>query len=300
MEQHSPDGRIAIIQNGAAVPRFPAKPAVSSCPRRWQDVQLERHRVRLDGEGIGTTCGYQICLNAGSPAPVTWKVNGECFTKVVGRNQLSIATDGHLRDVSWTSTMDVVLVALSARLMMDFSIQAGNGKALELIELRAFDDPQLSTLIRLLHADAASGSPAGRLYGEQLGNAVAVYLIDRFATSKPNLKQYRSALPGPVLGRVLDLIEAELERPLSLQDLADEAGISRFHFARLFRNSIGKSPARYLSERRVNRVKALLELPEKTLTQIAIEAGFSSHSHMGGVFRTLTGTTPAKYRQRVK
>ncbi len=300
MEQHSPSGRIAIIQNGAAVPRFPAKPAVSSCPRRWQDIRLERHRLRLDGEGIGTTCGYQICLNAGSPAPVTWKVNGECFTKVVGRNQLSIATDGHLRDVSWTSTMDVVLVALSTKLMMDFSIQAGNGKALELRELRAFDDPQLSTLIRLLHADAASGSPSGGLYGEQLGNAVAVYLVHRFATSRPKLKQCRNALPGPVLRRVLDLIEAELRTPLSLQTLAGEAGISRFYFARLFRNSIGKSPARYLSERRVNRVKGLLELPDKTLTQIAIETGFRTHSHMSSVFRTLTGTTPANYRQRVK
>ena len=282
------------------IPRFPSEPILSSSGCGWQDIQLERHRLRLEGEGIGTTCGFQICLNAGSPAPVTWRVNGGCLTNLVGRNQLSIATHGQLRDVSWTSTMDLVLVALSARLMMDLSIQTGSGKALELTELRAFDDPQLSILIRLLHTDADAGSPAGVLYGEQLGNAIAVYLVHRFAISKPKLRRYRSALPGPVLRRVLDLIEAKLETPLSLQHLADEARISRFHFTRLFRNSVGQSPAHFLAERRVERVKGLLASSEKTLPDIAVATGFSSHSHMGAVFRTLTGMTPAKYRQQVE
>ena len=196
--------------------------------------------------------------------------------------------------------MDLVLIALSARLMMDLSIQTGSGKALELTELRAFDDPHLSTLIRLLHADVATGSPAGPMYGEQIGDTIAVYLVHRFAVAKPKLKRHRSALPGPVLRRVQDLIEARLETPLSVEDLAQEARISRFHFTRLFRNSVGQSPAHFLAERRVERVKGLLASSEKTLPDIAVVTGFSSHSHMGAVFRTLTGTTPAKYRQQVK
>ena len=73
-----------------------------------------------------------------------------------------------------------------------------------------------------------------------------------------------------------------------LSDLAALAGISQYHFSRLFKKSVGISPQKYVIQQRVERAKSV--------TEIAFLCGFNSHSHFGKYFRQLTGFTPKQYR----
>jgi len=95
--------------------------------------------------------------------------------------------------------------------------------------------------------------------------------------------------------RVLDFVEAHLDAPLRLDDLAAVAGLSPFHFQRAFRESLGVSPHVWLAHRRIERAKALIEQGE-TLAQVAAATGFSSQSHLTRAFRAATGATPAAWR----
>ena len=111
----------------------------------------------------------------------------------------------------------------------------------------------------MLHTDLTAGTPAGPLYGEQLGSALAIYLTRRLAVQKlPPRGSTRCKLPGPLLSRVCELIEARLNTPIGLKDLAREARLSRFYFAKLFRNSTGHSPYQYVMQRRIERAKDML------------------------------------------
>ena len=101
------------------------------------------------------------------------------------------------------------------------------------------------------------------------------------------------------IARARDHVEAHLDRPLSLAELAGVACMSPFHFLRTFRDATGLPPARYVQARRVERAKALLADPALPLAQVAFATGFASQSHLGQVFKAHTGATPGAWRAAV-
>jgi len=97
--------------------------------------------------------------------------------------------------------------------------------------------------------------------------------------------------------RVLDYIEAHLTEEIGLDQLAQEAGLSPNHFSKAFKTSLGVPPWRYVTERRIHRAKKLLLDGSSSITEIAHDLGFSSHSHFTDVFRKATGKPPSHFRR---
>ena len=100
------------------------------------------------------------------------------------------------------------------------------------------------------------------------------------------------------LCRVLDVIHGRLGEKVTLQDIADAASMSRFHFARLFRRSTGRSPMEYLLHVRLERAKALLRRGGMPISDIAVAIGFADQSHFTRHFRRAIGTTPRRYARQ--
>ncbi|MGH8631354.1 MAG: helix-turn-helix domain-containing protein [Burkholderiales bacterium] len=103
-------------------------------------------------------------------------------------------------------------------------------------------------------------------------------------------------LSGRRLQRVIAYVHAHLAENVCLQNMAVAAGLSPFHFARLFKSTTGFTPHGYLVRIRVERVKELLSRCDRTMTEIAAEAGFADQSHMSKVFRRVMGGTPTEFR----
>jgi AraC family transcriptional regulator len=103
-------------------------------------------------------------------------------------------------------------------------------------------------------------------------------------------------LPGAVLRRVLDHIEANVHRDPALSELSALAHMSAFHFARLFKRSTGMSPHRFVVARRIDRAKDLLENPGVSIAAVSRAVGFRTPSHFTTVFRRVAGMTPSAYR----
>ena len=106
----------------------------------------------------------------------------------------------------------------------------------------------------------------------------------------------RGGLPPRALRRVRDYVLEHLADNISVEALAAIVGLSRFHFARAFKQSEGVTPHRFLLQCRVRRAQELLAGTELPLAQIALAAGFSDQSHCSRRFRELVGLTPSKYR----
>ena len=105
-------------------------------------------------------------------------------------------------------------------------------------------------------------------------------------------------LPHSVLRKVLDAIYGRLGEKITLQDIADAAFMSRFHFARLFRRSTGYSPMEYLLHARLEQAKALLRQGTTPISDIAAVIGFADQSHLTRHFRRTVGVTPLQYARR--
>jgi AraC family transcriptional regulator len=107
-----------------------------------------------------------------------------------------------------------------------------------------------------------------------------------------------SGLSAQALQRVIEYVEGNLAEDLAPGLLASVAGMSRFHFARMFRRSMGQSPMAYVSHRRVERAMRLLAGGRDSLATIAADVGFCDQSHLVRKFRKVVGLTPASFRTR--
>jgi AraC family transcriptional regulator len=162
------------------------------------------------------------------------------------------------------------------------------------------DDPAARYLMTLLTAGANAGSTTERLFTEHLTQALAVRMLFLGNQPKPpsnNICTY--GLPRHVLRRVIERMHI-FDSDLSLQALANESGYSRVHFVRMFRAATGYSPHNYLLNLKLERVRELLKTPAKSLIDIALDCGFSSHSHMTRLFRKMVGVTPSAYRRGLR
>jgi AraC family transcriptional regulator len=100
------------------------------------------------------------------------------------------------------------------------------------------------------------------------------------------------------LRRVLQYTAEHLEDDIGLDDLAAVAGLSAFHFIRMFANRIGIPPHRYLGQMRPERAKTLLALGRLSLAEISCACRFSSQPNFSRAFRQATGTSPLAYRNK--
>ncbi|SOC53948.1 helix-turn-helix domain-containing protein [Ornithinimicrobium cerasi] len=108
-------------------------------------------------------------------------------------------------------------------------------------------------------------------------------------------------VPGDVLvhlRRARDHIDRSYPEPLDLDALATVAGLSKYHFLRLFRRTYGRTPGAYLSERRVERAQDLLRSTNLTVTEVCLAVGFSSLGSFSSRFHEITGETPSAFQRR--
>jgi AraC family transcriptional regulator len=146
--------------------------------------------------------------------------------------------------------------------------------------------------------DLDVGSPAGPLYGESLANALAVYLLKRYAVRRYTPVAYRGGLPGYRLKRVLDYIGDNLANDLNLSQLAAVAGMSSHYFAELFRRSTGYAPHRYVLLQRIERAKRGLRDSSRSVLEVGLDAGFQNPSHFARTFRKFVGVSPSRFQNQ--
>jgi AraC family transcriptional regulator len=141
-------------------------------------------------------------------------------------------------------------------------------------------------------------NPTSSGYAEALGLVLTHELV-RMHRGGSAAAAFRGGLAGWQKKRVSDYIEEHLDEEITLQQLADAAQLSRFHFARAFKHSFGMPPHRYHMSRRMERAKALLEIPARSVTEVGMMLGFAETSSFTTSFRRSVGITPSDYRRSV-
>jgi AraC family transcriptional regulator len=140
-----------------------------------------------------------------------------------------------------------------------------------------------------------------RLYVESLVMELAVLLLRGHSTASPAEKVLPpSGLTRNQARRVLEYIESNLSRELTLKELAAITNLSRHHFARMFKQAIGVAPHRYVLERRLERAKHMLRTAHSSLAEISLSTGFDSQSHFTSTFHRMVGATPGEFQKCVR
>jgi len=106
-------------------------------------------------------------------------------------------------------------------------------------------------------------------------------------------------IPGRGIALAVDYIEANLDQDLRLISLAKISGMSTYHFARRFKETVRVSPHAYIVARRILRAQDMLKRDSRSLADVATACGFASQAHFTTAFQRNLGVTPGRYRRAV-
>jgi AraC family transcriptional regulator len=201
--------------------------------------------------------------------------------------------------VSFRKPVKRILLNLEPDVFQEAFPDNGSGQGVELVAQWGVHDRQVEYTLRALEAELEAGFPGGSLFGESLLCALAVRLYQRYSATAVKNARVSNHLPRLRLNRVVEYIDSNLGREITLTSLAETAGYSRSHFLRMFRSATGQTPYHYVLESRLKRAKELMRLGHLSFIDIAAHTGFSSHAHMSRTFRQLVGVTPSEYRRNL-
>jgi len=199
-----------------------------------------------------------------------------------------VATPHHLRSfafsmVQWQSVLDEAIDGSFS--FDDLRIFRG-----------AFATPTIRSALRKLWSLSADEGAPSRLLARAAGCEILAELCRLggapFAPARGGLAPWAER-------RCLELMHARFSGNISLDDLAAEVQLSPFHFARMFKQSVGVPPRVYVTRLRVEKACELLERTDLPITQIALEVGYSSNQVLARVFLKHKRMSPTDYRRAV-
>jgi AraC family transcriptional regulator len=154
--------------------------------------------------------------------------------------------------------------------------------------------PSPTALPVVVHMEALSYTPPS-LRSEEL----ALQIIERVIAAMTGGREVPAAPIGRETRRVIEairLVESDAARPLELKEMAAVAGMSKYHFLRVFRRLTGLTPHRYLTSARLRRAALALTSSRRPVIAVALDAGFGDLSTFNKTFRAAFGLTPTQYR----
>jgi AraC family transcriptional regulator len=196
--------------------------------------------------------------------------------------------------------VDVVQLYLPATTLERVAREADTATAADLLERTGHPDPVTSRLL-LSAADGLEGNGAlDTLFRHQLIDLLATRLLAAHTVSPTTFQPTTGGLSPKVLLRAIERLRSDSDADVSLDALASDAGLSRFHFCRAFKESTGLSPHAWLRQHRVKQAMTMLRDTDTSIVSVAAELGYASQTAFAAAFRRLTGETPSDWRRGVQ
>lgn len=164
-------------------------------------------------------------------------------------------------------------------------------------EQNFINDPLISMIYRQVLLKCDWNDSSNHLQLSSASNLLLNHLLQNYSNVQWTLPKVMGGLAPHALNRLKDWIEHNLHLPLTIADLAEKIELSEYHFAHMFKQSVGLSPHQYVLKRRLTLSYDLIQQTQKELTEIALICGFSSSSHFSARFKQYYGYSPSQLRK---
>ena len=299
IEPESTQG-ILIIQDGKPVPMMPTSDSGHMTAVVAPGIVIERHAFSVLEVSQHFHPTHCLHLQTGGVSLVRWRAEGKSGTETMRASSLMLHGQGTWDSMAFAGESSRIVLSLDPDSMTKMLSGESGRPFFQMPSRWHFQDRQLEQLVRNLEVEAGNGFHTGRIYGELLGLSLSEYLMQHYSDTQLLQPSRKGGLPKRRLDRVLEYIAANLSQSLTLTEIAAIAGMSAYHFARLFKTSTGLSPHQYVLAQRIERAKHLLLGGKSSVIDVALESGFNDQSYFSKMFRKATGVPPMRYRSNHK
>jgi AraC family transcriptional regulator len=273
------------------------QPTATTRGRGWSGVTVDLHRPYFNvAESYAGLDHHLICYCPSGSAKLLQRRAGAVHIGMVTAGTSYIMPAGY--DSTWEGNS-----GLSARLRIPTSLVASAAEQLgrralqvEIRNVFHVYDPVIERLAQALLAEMdMSAHPAQRLIVDSISAALAAHMLRSYNALQAVGCSAEGSLGKVEMARLTQFIEENLDRTISLEDLAAIANVSRFHFTRLFKRSTGTTAIHFVEQCRIRRAESLIVNTDLPLAEIAMMTGFADQSHFTRRFHRHMGCTPAVF-----
>jgi AraC family transcriptional regulator len=274
---------------------------LSSATTNWREIFVETHSIPPMELPEHYVQGHRLIVHIGQPTIYEWRDNGRWRSKLLQKGEFCLQSHRDINIPRWYNNFEFLAIALEPAFVERSFQDAGIVSNACFIEKRASFDPVIADFAKRFLAELVSGSYAGALYGESLALAFAAYLLEQHSNLPKKLSRARGKLSSLQLREIVEYIHINLAEEVTITNLAEHVNLSAFHFARLFKNSLGLSPHQYVLQNRIERAKKLITAEAGcSLTDIALQVGFYDQTHFGKAFKRTIGVSPKVFIKQSK
>ncbi|MCW5653214.1 AraC family transcriptional regulator [Hydrogenophaga sp.] len=225
-------------------------------------------------------------------------IGGQVHCTDVVAGDISLKHCSSAGEWAWTDAIDVVHIYIEPALLDRVATELhgpsfGSFRLNDCVKVR---DDSVAGVVHALADEAAAARAGSRLMARSLGLQLAVHLVRHHGQVMPALRT-GGFDPAQCL-RISGHIAAHLADDLSVEVLAELAGVSPGHFSRLFRASFDCAPHQYVLRARLEAACELLRDPARPMAEIAVETGFFDQSHLSRWFKQHYGQSPGLWRRQ--
>jgi AraC family transcriptional regulator len=287
---------VTVVRGGCAEPLLHSCPTLSSASMRWRGLALENYKVPAILVSRHQHPEHFLHMVLGGTVRCEVKTGGRDLRFTSHPGKVFLLPQGTVDEVNWLGATERMAVAIHPHLLTNALEETAHEANIEMTEHWELTDRHISALLLEMNADLIDCSPAGTIYGESLANALAIYLLKRYAVWRRTPIVYKGGLSVHRLKLVLDYIAENIESDVSLSELSAIARMSPHYFSELFKQSTGFAPHHYVLLRRIEHAKQHLRNPKLSILDAGLMVGFQNPSHFARVFRKIAGVSPSFFR----
>jgi AraC family transcriptional regulator len=275
----------------------PQQPIATTRGRGWNGVTSDLHRPYYGcAESYPGLDHHLVCYCPAGSAKLIQTRAGVVHASVITAGTSYIMPAGY--DSTWEGDS-----GLSARLRIPTSLVSAAaeqlGRRTGQVEIRnvfQVRDPVIERLAQTLLVEMdRKAHPAQVLIVDAISMALVAHVLRSYNVFEAVECSPERALGKLEIARLVEFIEDNLGRTISLEDLASVVSVSRFHFSRLFKRSTGSTAISFVEQCRIRRAQSLITDTDLPLAEIALVVGFVDQSHFTRRFHRHVGCTPAVF-----
>ncbi len=197
-----------------------------------------------------------------------------------------------------THTHESLVFYIPRRALDGFTDETGQHRVQHLRCEPGIIDPVMASLANALFAALHRPHEVSQIFVDHLVLAACAHLVSHYAGFRPGRLIAKGGLSPRQAVRAEAFLAAHFAEDVTLGDVAQHCGLSRAHFARAFRKTMGLTPHQWLLRYRIEQAKAMMQETASTIESVAIACGFADQSHLTRIFTQIAGTSPAAWRRQ--